>query len=162
SGEYDAREALVTIRSGAGGVVAADLAEMLMRMYTRWAVHHKYPVEVFDTSCAVEAGMKSSTFAVHAPCAYGTRSFDLGTHLLCRGGGHQVRHVRRARALRLRHPLGRGGHAPPGPDQPVRQPGPPADLVRRRRGGPCAGADRRDRDPRGGREGRRLPVLGPR
>ena len=47
SGEYDAREALVTIRSGAGGVDAADFAEMLLRMYTRWAEQHKYPVEVF-------------------------------------------------------------------------------------------------------------------
>ena len=56
SGEYDAREALVTIRAGAGGVDAADFAEMLMRMYTRWAERNKYPVEVFDTSYAEEAG----------------------------------------------------------------------------------------------------------
>ena len=48
SGEYDAREAIVTIRSGAGGVDAADFAEMLMRMYTRWAERNNYPVEVFD------------------------------------------------------------------------------------------------------------------
>src|SRR5262249_48035144 len=63
SGEYDAREALVTIRSGAGGVDAADFAEMLMRMYTRWAEQHSYNVEVFDTSYAEEAGLKSATFA---------------------------------------------------------------------------------------------------
>jgi peptide chain release factor 2 len=84
SGEYDAREALVTIRSGAGGVDAADFAEMLMRMYIRWAEQHKYPVEVFDTSYAEEAGLKSATFAVHAPYAYGTLSVEGGTHRLVR------------------------------------------------------------------------------
>lgn len=84
SGEYDEREALVTIRSGAGGVDAADWAEMLMRMYIRWAEQHDYPVEVFDTSYAEEAGIKSATFAVHAPFAYGTLSVEQGTHRLVR------------------------------------------------------------------------------
>ena len=84
SGEYDSREAVVTIRAGAGGVDAADWAEMLMRMYIRWAEQHKYPVEVFDTSYAEEAGIKSATFAVHAPYAYGTLSVEQGTHRLVR------------------------------------------------------------------------------
>ncbi len=84
NGEYDAREALVTIRSGAGGVDAADFAEMLMRMYTRWAEQHNYSVEVFDTSYAEEAGLKSATFAIHAPYAYGTLSVEAGTHRLVR------------------------------------------------------------------------------
>jgi peptide chain release factor 2 len=84
SGEYDAREALVTIRSGAGGVDAADFAEMLMRMYTRWAERHKYGVDVYDTSYAEEAGLKSATFAVRAPYAYGTLSVESGTHRLVR------------------------------------------------------------------------------
>jgi peptide chain release factor 2 len=84
SGEYDAREAIVTIRSGAGGVDAADFAEMLMRMYTRWAEQHKYPVEVFDVSYAEEAGIKSAEFAIHAPYAYGTLSVEAGTHRLVR------------------------------------------------------------------------------
>jgi peptide chain release factor 2 len=84
SGEFDEREALLTIRSGAGGVDAADFAEMLMRMYTRWAERNKYPVEVFDTSYAEEAGIKSATFAVHAPYAYGTLSVEAGTHRLVR------------------------------------------------------------------------------
>lgn len=84
SGEYDEREALVTIRSGAGGVDAADWAEMLMRMYIRWAEQHNYSVEVFDTSYAEEAGIKSATFAVHAPFAYGTLSVEQGTHRLVR------------------------------------------------------------------------------
>ena len=84
SGEYDEREALVSIRSGAGGVDAADWAEMLMRMYIRWAEQHNYGVEVFDTSYAEEAGIKSTTFAVHAPYAYGTLSVEQGTHRLVR------------------------------------------------------------------------------
>jgi len=84
SGEYDPREALLTIRAEAGGVDAADFAETLMRMYLRWAERHHYPVEVYDTSYAEEAGIKSATFAVHAPYAYGTLSVEQGTHRLVR------------------------------------------------------------------------------
>ena len=84
SGEYDEREAIVTIRSGAGGVDAADFAEQLMRMYIRWAERNKYPVEVFDVSYAEEAGIKSAEFAIHAPYAYGTLSVEVGTHRLVR------------------------------------------------------------------------------
>jgi peptide chain release factor 2 len=84
SGEYDSREAVVTIRAGAGGVDAADFADMLMRMYLRWAEHHHYLTEVYDTSYAEEAGIKSATFAVKAPYAYGTLSVEAGTHRLVR------------------------------------------------------------------------------
>ena len=84
SGEYDKRDALVNIRSGAGGVDAADWAEMLMRMYIRWADRHKYSVEVYDTSYAEEAGIKSATFRVRAPYAYGTLSVEQGTHRMVR------------------------------------------------------------------------------
>jgi peptide chain release factor 2 len=84
SGEYDAREALVTIRSGAGGVDAADWAEMLLRMYMRYAERHGWQTEVYDTSYAEEAGIKSATFAVKAPYAYGTLSVEQGTHRLVR------------------------------------------------------------------------------
>ncbi len=84
SGEYDPREALMTIRAEAGGVDAADFTEMLMRMYMRWADRHGYPVEVYDTSYAEEAGLKSVTFAVKAPYAYGTLSVEQGTHRLVR------------------------------------------------------------------------------
>jgi len=84
SGEYDEREALVTIRAEAGGVDAADFAEMLMRMYLRWAERHGYGTDVYDTSYAEEAGIKSATFAVHAPFAYGTLSVEQGTHRLVR------------------------------------------------------------------------------
>ena len=84
SGEYDAREALITIRSEAGGVDAADFAEMLMRMYLRWAERHNFKTEVYDTSYAEEAGIKSATFRVSAPYAYGTLSVEQGTHRLVR------------------------------------------------------------------------------
>jgi peptide chain release factor 2 len=84
SGEYDSREALVTIRSEAGGVDAADFAEMLMRMYLRWAERNKYPTELLDVSYAEEAGIKSATFAVKVPYAYGTLSVEQGTHRLVR------------------------------------------------------------------------------
>jgi peptide chain release factor 2 len=84
SGEYDEREALVTIRSEAGGVDAADFAAMLLRMYLRWAERHRFPTEVYDTSYAEEAGIKSATFQVKAPFAYGTLSVEQGTHRLVR------------------------------------------------------------------------------
>ena len=84
SGEYDSRDALITIRAEAGGVDAADFAEKLMRMYLRWAERHGYTVEVYDTSYAEEAGLKSATFAVKAPFAYGTLSVEQGTHRLVR------------------------------------------------------------------------------
>lgn len=84
SGEYDQREAVVTIRAGAGGVDAADFAEMLMRMYLRWAERHGYPTKVLDTSYAEEAGLKSVTFEVKAPYAFGHLSVEAGTHRLVR------------------------------------------------------------------------------
>ena len=84
SGEYDSRGAVVTIRSGAGGVDAADFAEMLMRMYLRWAERHGYSTEVYDTSYAEGAGLKSATFAIKVPYAFGTLSVEAGTHRLVR------------------------------------------------------------------------------
>ncbi|GLW05299.1 peptide chain release factor 2 [Microtetraspora sp. NBRC 13810] len=84
SGEYDAREAVVTINSQAGGVDAADWAQMLLRMYMRWAERKGYSTEVYDTSYAEEAGIKSATFTVKAPYAYGTLRGEHGTHRLVR------------------------------------------------------------------------------
>ncbi|MDN6677329.1 peptide chain release factor 2 [Corynebacterium variabile] len=84
SGEYDDREAVVNIRSAAGGVDAADWAEMLMRMYTRWAEKNGHKVEVYDISYAEEAGIKSATFVVHGDYMYGTLSVEQGTHRLVR------------------------------------------------------------------------------
>lgn len=83
-GEYDDRPAVITIRAGAGGVDAADFADMLFRMYLRWAEKHKYPVTVMDTSYAEEAGIKSATFEIDAPYAFGTLSVEAGTHRLVR------------------------------------------------------------------------------
>jgi peptide chain release factor 2 len=84
SGEYDDRNAVVTIRSEAGGVDAADFAEMLLRMYLRWSERHGYPTDVYDISYAEEAGIKSATFKVTAPYVYGTLSVEQGTHRLVR------------------------------------------------------------------------------
>src|SRR3984957_11154417 len=84
SGEYDAREALISINAGAGGADAADWAEGLQRIYLRWAERHGYPTEVYDTSFAEEAGIKSTTFAIKAPYAYGTLRGEQGTHRMVR------------------------------------------------------------------------------
>ncbi len=84
SGEYDERDAVITIRAGAGGVDAADFAEILMRMYLRWAEQRGWSTKVMDTSYAEEAGLKSVTFEVNAPYAFGTLSVEAGTHRLVR------------------------------------------------------------------------------
>jgi peptide chain release factor 2 len=84
NGEYDDRDALITIRSEAGGVEAADWAEMIMRMYLRYCERHSFKVDILETSYAEEAGIKSTTFKVSAPYAYGTLSVEQGTHRLVR------------------------------------------------------------------------------
>ncbi|MFM1955078.1 MAG: hypothetical protein RL118_1269 [Actinomycetota bacterium] len=84
NGEYDARGAVITIRSGAGGDDATDFAEMLMRMYLRYCEKNKLPVQVLDTSYAEGAGIKSATFEVDADYAFGTLSVEAGTHRLVR------------------------------------------------------------------------------
>ncbi|NCV34845.1 MAG: peptide chain release factor 2, partial [Actinobacteria bacterium] len=75
SGEYDHRDALITIRSEAGGVDAADWAEMVSRMFFRYCERHSLSVSVLETSYAEEAGIKSTTFKVSGPYAYGHTSF---------------------------------------------------------------------------------------
>ena len=82
-GDYDAREALISINSQAGGADAEDFAGNLQRMYLRWAERHKYATEVYDVSYG-EAGIKSTTFAVKAPYAYGTLRGEQGTHRMVR------------------------------------------------------------------------------
>lgn len=84
AGEYDEREAVINIRSGAGGVDAADWAEMLMRMYIRWSERKGHKVEIYDVSYAEEAGIKSATFVVHGQYMYGTLSVEQGAHRLVR------------------------------------------------------------------------------
>jgi peptide chain release factor 2 len=83
-GEYDALPAVLTIRAGAGGVDAADFAEMLLRMYVRWAEAHGHSSTILDTSYAEEAGIKSATVQIDAPYAFGTLSIEAGTHRLVR------------------------------------------------------------------------------
>jgi peptide chain release factor 2 len=84
SGEYDSREALISINAQAGGADAADWAEGLQRIYLRWAERHGFPTEVYDTSYAEEAGIKSTTFGIKAPYAYGTLRGEHGTHRMVR------------------------------------------------------------------------------
>jgi peptide chain release factor 2 len=84
SGEYDSREALISINAGAGGADAADWSEGLRRIYLRWAERHGYPTEIYDTSYAEEAGIKSTTFAVKTPYAYGMLRGEHGTHRMVR------------------------------------------------------------------------------
>ena len=83
-GEYDSLPAVITIRAGAGGVDAADFADMLFRMYLRWAEKHGYSSTVMETSYAEEAGIKSATFEIDAPYAFGTLGVEAGTHRLVR------------------------------------------------------------------------------
>jgi len=84
NGEFDDHPAIITIRAGAGGVDASDFADMLLRMYLRWAEQHSYPAKVLDTSYAEEAGIKSATIEIDAPYAFGTLSVEAGTHRLVR------------------------------------------------------------------------------
>ncbi|MFM5903529.1 MAG: peptide chain release factor 2 [Microbacteriaceae bacterium] len=84
NGEYDARAAVITIRAGAGGDDATDFAEMLMRMYLRYAEKHKMTSQVLDISYSEGAGIKSATFEIDSPFAFGTLSVEAGTHRLVR------------------------------------------------------------------------------
>ncbi|MDA3147860.1 peptide chain release factor 2 [Leucobacter sp. UCMA 4100] len=84
SGEYDEYAAVMTIRAGAGGVDAADFAEMLQRMYLRYGEHNDYRTTVMETSYAEEAGIKSTTIEFDAPFAFGSLSVEAGTHRLVR------------------------------------------------------------------------------
>jgi len=83
-GEDDHREAIVTIHPGAGGTESQDWAQMLMRMYTRWAERHGYEVNVLDLQPAQEAGIKSATFEIKGESAYGYLKAEGGVHRLVR------------------------------------------------------------------------------
>ncbi len=83
-GEYDERQAVMTIRSGAGGTEATDWAAMLLRMYLRWAEQHHMKTRVLNTSYGEEGGIKSVTFQINEPYAYGKLSAEGGTHRLVR------------------------------------------------------------------------------
>jgi peptide chain release factor 2 len=83
-GEDDHREAIVTIHPGAGGTESQDWAEMLMRMYTRWAERHGYEVNVLDLQPAQEAGIKNATFEILGESTYGYLKAERGVHRLVR------------------------------------------------------------------------------
>ncbi len=84
SGELDAVNAIVSIHPGAGGTEAQDWAEMLMRMYLRWAEKNGYRNEVLDYQAGEEAGVKSVTFTVSGDYAYGKLKAEAGVHRLVR------------------------------------------------------------------------------
>jgi peptide chain release factor 2 len=84
SGPNDARDAIVTINAGAGGTDAQDWAEMLLRMYLRWAERRGFKVEIVDEQPGKEAGIKSATFTVSGNYAYGLLSAEAGVHRLVR------------------------------------------------------------------------------
>lgn len=84
SGEYDESSAIVTINAGAGGTDAQDWAEMLLRMYLRWCELRGFKTEIIDKSPGEEAGLKSATFRVEGPYAYGYLSCEKGVHRLVR------------------------------------------------------------------------------
>jgi peptide chain release factor 2 len=84
SGEYDSGDAVVTIQADAGGTDAQDWAEILLRMYLRWAAERGFPTEVLDTSPGEEYGIKSATFTVRGENAYGILKAERGKHRLVR------------------------------------------------------------------------------
>jgi peptide chain release factor 2 len=83
-GEFDRNDAVATLHAGAGGTESQDWAEMLLRMYLRWAERNNLDVEVDDVQYGDEAGIKSSTFVVHGTNAYGLLSAERGVHRLVR------------------------------------------------------------------------------
>jgi peptide chain release factor 2 len=84
SGENDARNAIVTIHPGAGGTESQDWAEMLMRMYLRWAERQRFQTVLYDYQPGEEAGIKSATFGVNGEYAYGLLTGEIGVHRLVR------------------------------------------------------------------------------
>ena len=84
SGETDANNAICSIQAGAGGTDAQDWAQMLLRMYLRWAERKGFKVEILDEQAGSEAGIKSATFRVEGEYAYGLMSAEAGVHRLVR------------------------------------------------------------------------------
>ncbi|MBI2916555.1 MAG: peptide chain release factor 2 [Chloroflexi bacterium] len=84
SGPYDARGAILAVHAGAGGTDSQDWAQMLLRMYLRWAERRSYQAQVLDTSPGEEAGIKSATVEVQGPYAYGYLRAEKGVHRLVR------------------------------------------------------------------------------
>ncbi len=94
SSEYDARNAILDIHAGAGGTESQDWAEMLLRMYLRWAEQRGYQAEILDTSAGEEAGMKSATIGVSGDYAFGYLKSEHGVHRLVRLSPFDADHAR--------------------------------------------------------------------
>ena len=94
NGEHDEKNAILSIHAGSGGVDAQDWAEMLLRMYLRWAEHHHFRTEVYDYSEGDEAGLKSTTVEITGRYAYGYLRSEIGTHRLIRLSPFDAAHRR--------------------------------------------------------------------
>lgn len=94
SGPHDRKDAILSIHAGAGGTESQDWAEMLLRMYLRWADAHRYKTEILDYTAGEEAGIKSVTVAVSGPNAYGYLKSERGVHRLVRLSPFDAAHRR--------------------------------------------------------------------
>jgi len=94
SGEFDSRNALLSIRAGAGGTESQDWAEMLMRMYIRWAERNNFSAEILEISSGEEAGIKSATLGISGPYALGYLKSEHGVHRLVRLSPFDADHAR--------------------------------------------------------------------
>ncbi|MBA3843215.1 MAG: peptide chain release factor 2 [Actinobacteria bacterium] len=93
-GEYDSGDAVVTLQSGTGGTDAQDWAEMMLRMYERWAANRRFSIELLEASPGEEAGLKSATFTVGGENAYGILKAERGKHRLVRQSPFDQAHRR--------------------------------------------------------------------
>jgi peptide chain release factor 2 len=93
-GEYDQRNAMLTLHAGAGGTESQDWAEMLFRMYQRWAERHDYQTEILDISNGEEAGIKSAIIEIRGDYAYGYLRGEHGVHRLVRLSPFDADHAR--------------------------------------------------------------------
>jgi peptide chain release factor 2 len=101
SGPYDDRDSFISIQAGMGGTDAQDWAEMLLRMYTRWAEARGYTVNLVDQSEGDEAGIKSATLEVRGPYAYGYARAESGVHRLIRLSPFNASHTRQTSFARI-------------------------------------------------------------
>ncbi len=101
SGEHDQRNAIMSIHAGSGGVDAQDWAEMLLRMYLRWAEKHNFKTEVYEYNEGEEAGIKSATVEITGRYAYGYLRSEIGTHRLIRLSRFDAAHRRHTSFARV-------------------------------------------------------------
>ena len=94
SGKHDRGDAILSLHAGAGGTEAQDWAQMLLRMFLRWAESHGYQTEILDSLDGEEAGLKTATFSVRGPYAYGYLQAERGVHRLVRLSPYDSAHRR--------------------------------------------------------------------